>query len=272
MEANETLALRVHGDASLPTLIYMPGLHGDWTLVASFRAAVSGRARFAEVTYPRVLDWSLEDYARAVLDELAARGITTGWLLGESFSSLVAWKILELVAKRETGFVPQGLILAGGFVRHPVIWGVPVFSFLHHATPFPLFRLLLKGYVAYARLRHRGAPETLENISEFVTRRTKADHAAIGCRYGLVKTGDPRPVARATTLPVFQLSGLFDPIVPWWFITPWLQRNCPGFRARRVIFSADHNVLATAPAKAAEQILKWMGVIKSGSRARSLRR
>jgi len=29
----EELQLRIHGQASLPTLIYLPGLHGDWTLI-----------------------------------------------------------------------------------------------------------------------------------------------------------------------------------------------------------------------------------------------
>ena len=58
--------LRIHGDASLPTLIYLPGLHGDWTLVGGFREAVDGRVRFVEMTYPRTLTWSLDDYAAAI--------------------------------------------------------------------------------------------------------------------------------------------------------------------------------------------------------------
>ena len=111
--------MRVHGDASLPTLIYLPGLHGDWTLVGSFRRALGGRVRFVEVTYPRTLTWSLEDYARGVETALAEQGITRGWLLGESFSSQVVW---SLVARER--FQIEGVILAGGFVRHPMRWGV----------------------------------------------------------------------------------------------------------------------------------------------------
>ena len=68
---NEELQLRIHGDAALPTLIYLPGLHGDWTLVTSFRLALAGRVRFVEFTYPRTLMWSLEDYARAIEAALA---------------------------------------------------------------------------------------------------------------------------------------------------------------------------------------------------------
>ena len=51
----EELQLRIHGEASLPTLIYLPGLHGDWTLIGGFRHALGGRVRFVEVTYPRTL-------------------------------------------------------------------------------------------------------------------------------------------------------------------------------------------------------------------------
>src|ERR1039458_3005433 len=29
---SEKLEMRVYGDAALPTLIYLPGIHGDWTL------------------------------------------------------------------------------------------------------------------------------------------------------------------------------------------------------------------------------------------------
>ena len=85
----EELQLRIHGEASLPTLIYLPGLHGDWTLIGGFRKAIGGRVRFVEITYPRTLTWSLDDYAAAIETALAQNGITRGWLLGESYGSQV---------------------------------------------------------------------------------------------------------------------------------------------------------------------------------------
>ena len=88
------MEMRVHGDAALPTLVYLPGLHGDWTLVGSFRHAIRGRVRFVEVTYPRTLTWSLEEYAQGVETALAERGIVRGWLLGESFGSQVVWSLV----------------------------------------------------------------------------------------------------------------------------------------------------------------------------------
>ena len=111
----EELQLRIHGDASLPTLIYLPGLHGDWTLIGGFRHAIGDKVRFVEITYPRTLTWSLDDYAAAVETALAKNGITDGWLLGESFSSQVVW---AMVARGK--FQAQGVILAGGFVKYPM--------------------------------------------------------------------------------------------------------------------------------------------------------
>src|SRR5256885_16493717 len=87
----EELQIRVHGSPDLPTLVYLPGLHGDWTLVSSFRTELAERARFVEFTYPRSLTWSLDEYAAAIEDALLANGIDQGWGLGESFGSQVAW-------------------------------------------------------------------------------------------------------------------------------------------------------------------------------------
>src|SRR5687767_13593546 len=117
MSAWDQLQVRVHGNADRPTLIYLPGLHGDWTLVSSFRVALGARVRFVEFTYPRTLTWTLEDHARAVLDKLAAHGIREGWILAESFSSVVAWGVLERAAA--AGFAVRGVVLSGGFVRYP---------------------------------------------------------------------------------------------------------------------------------------------------------
>src|SRR5437763_6939118 len=115
----EKVKLRVHGNPSQPTLVYLPGLHGNWTLIGGFRKALAGRVRFVEAWYPSSLKWSLEDYAAGIEAALLEHGITHGWLLGESFGSQVVWPVLARKI-----FQVEGLILAGGFVRHPVRWAV----------------------------------------------------------------------------------------------------------------------------------------------------
>jgi pimeloyl-ACP methyl ester carboxylesterase len=249
----EKLEMRVHGDASLPTLIYLPGLHGDWTLVGSFRHALSGRVRFVEVTYPRTLTWSLEDYAREVETALAEQGIVRGWLIGESFGSQVVW---PLVARNR--FQAEAVILAGGFVQHPMRWGVRLAERLSGGISLTLLTSILFGYAKVARFRFRHAPEVVANIQEFIDRRTELDRQAATHRLRLIAQNDPSSIARQMNLPVYALSGLVDPIVPWFWVRPWLKKNCPSLRQYKVIGRADHNVLATAFQPTAELVLRWM--------------
>jgi pimeloyl-ACP methyl ester carboxylesterase len=250
----QELQMRVHGDGALPTLVYLPGLHGNWRLVAAFRKALRGRVRFVEVSYPPTLSWSIEEYAGAVEQALAARGIKEGWLLAESFSSVVAWPV---VARRR--FRVQGLILAGGFVRHPFRSEVRLAERICRNASFGLVAHLLLGYARVSRFRFRRSPETIEAIRDFVEHLTVADYEAAKHRLHLVGQSDPGAIARQTEVPVYAVAGLFDPVVPWIWVRRWLQRNCPALRAYRIICLADHNVLGTAPEKAADQVLGWIG-------------
>ena len=253
----ERVQLRVHNPDSSPTLVHLPGVHGDWTLIGGFRRALSDRVRFVEVTYPRTVSWTLDDYASGIASALASHGILGGWLLGESFGSQIAWK---LVGQPE--FAVDGIILAGGFARHPAPWMADLAQLLAGTVSFRVLRAFLFAYGRVARLRFRHSPETLANIGEFIARRTEIDCRAAKHRLDLVARNDPREVVQGVRLPVYALAGLFDPIVPWYPAQHWLRRNCPGLAGRRVIRRADHNVLGTAPDSAAKQVLAWMSVTR----------
>jgi pimeloyl-ACP methyl ester carboxylesterase len=250
---SEELRLRIHGKANLPALIYLPGLHGDWTLVGGFRRALGDRARFVEITYPRTLTWSLNDYAAGVESELREHDINSGWLLGESFSSQVVWTMLE-----RNRFQARGVILAGGFVRHPVRGLVRLAGRIAGGIPLAWLTRILFGYAKIARFRYRHSPETLASIDEFIARRTELDRQAAKHRLDLIAQNDPCSIARTTQIPIFAISGFLDPIVPWVFVRHWLRGNCSALRDYKIIFRADHNVLSTAPDVAAEQIVSWM--------------
>ncbi|MBI3416425.1 MAG: alpha/beta hydrolase [Verrucomicrobia bacterium] len=252
---SEELSIRIHGDASLPTLVYLPGIHGDWTLVASFRAALAGRVRFVEFTYPRTLTWSLDDYADAIKSALAEHGIACGCVLAESFGSQVAW---QLIGKNDRVFKADSLILAGGFVRYPTKWNVRLARRICRGVSMTSLTRFLFCYARYAKFRHRHAPETLASLAEFLERRTELDRQAAVHRLDLISANDPRPIANRVTLPVYSLTGFFDPIVPWWRVRPWLRANCPGYRAGKIILRADHNVLGTAPRAAAAIVEHWI--------------
>jgi pimeloyl-ACP methyl ester carboxylesterase len=124
-----------------------------------------------------------------------------------------------------------------------------------------LFIWIIFSYAKIAKFRYRHSPGTLARIEEFVARRTDLDRRAAQHRLHLIAGFDPRPIARQTKLPVFGLSGILDPIVPWPLVRRWLKRNCPALRDYKIIKSADHNVLGTAPKRAAKQVLEWMAHI-----------
>ncbi len=253
--AKESLQLRIHGSPALPALIYLPGLHGDWTLIGRFRRALGNRVRFVEITYPRTLDWSLNDYGAAVEAALNAQGITTGWILGESYGSQVVWPLLERGNLKVTG-----VILAGGFVRHPIIWGVRAAEKLTGSISFKLLTSILFGYARLTRARYANDPEVMLEIKEFMARRTELDRQAARHRLHLLANSNFCSIAKKAAVPVYAITGAFDPIVPWFWVRYWLKKHCPALRAYRIVWNADHNVLGTGSKVAAEQVLSWMGI------------
>jgi pimeloyl-ACP methyl ester carboxylesterase len=253
VEMPEQIQLRIQGDSSQPTLIYLPGLHGDWTLVGSFKRALANRVRFVEITYPRTLTWTLDDYASNVEQTLAERGITQGWLLGESFSSQVVWPMIQ-----RQNFKAEGLILAGGFVQHPIRAAVRFAERRAHGISLSWLTRIMFGYAKLARFRYRHSPEVMADIREFVARRTELDRRAAVHRLRLIAQSDPRLIAKTVRLPVFAITGVLDPIVPWIFVRPWLRKNCPSLRGYKIMWHADHNVLGTAADASAEQVMEWI--------------
>ncbi len=254
----EELKIRIWGNRSLPVLIYLPGLHGDWTLVGAFRAAMKGSVCFVEFTYPRTLEWSLDDYAAAIEQSLKEQGITRGWLLGESFGSQIVWRLLE-----RKQLTLEGAFFAGGFGQHPGQWMVKLAEWLCAGVPLWLVKFSLFFYERFARVRFIRSPEIFPDLREFVQRRTRLDLEAATHRLRLIAAHNPSTVASALRTPVFAFTGGFDPIVPWPWARSWLRQNCVSLREYRVFWSADHTVLATAPRRSAESISTWMKLPKA---------
>jgi pimeloyl-ACP methyl ester carboxylesterase len=137
-------------------------------------------------------------------------------------------------------------------------WAVRLSEIIFGRISMALLVWLIFSYGKIARLRYRYSPEVIADIDEFIVRRTDLDRRAAQHRLHLITANDPRPIARHTTLPVYYLSGGIDPIVPWPFVKRWLRKHCRAWRECKIIGTADHNILGTAPAKAASQILDWM--------------
>jgi pimeloyl-ACP methyl ester carboxylesterase len=246
---------RFYPNIGKPVLIYLPGLHGDSTLFTSFRLKALKHFQVLEFVYPRNTSWSLSDYGDFVLEELRQHDLKEGWVLAESYGSQVAWSLLQ----RRSGydFFPEGIILAGGFVRYPLPWLALTVGRLVEALPPSLWKCIFWMYGRYAHWRHRHAPETRAAIEEFVERRTPADLAAIAHRIRLLAHNDPSFTACHLCCPVYLLAGAIDPVVLTLPVLGWLRRNCRTFSGHRIVWPADHNVLGTEPEKALEQVLEW---------------
>src|SRR6185436_7269760 len=162
----------------------------------------------------------------------------------ESFSSQVGWAMIQRFLDGTGSLRLEGLILAGGFVRHPWPWGVSLAHSASRMIPAWLLGGLCKAYGRSACRRCKADSETATEIADFVRRRLDVgDRSAVTSRYRLISSADFRPIARRTTLPVFHLSGNLDPIVPWWLVRRWLADNCPGFRESRILPRTGHNHL-----------------------------
>jgi pimeloyl-ACP methyl ester carboxylesterase len=244
-----SVSVRVHPGAG-PTIIYLPGLHGDWGLIGAFRRALGERVRFVEFAYSKE-DLSLERLAELVHGELTANGVASGWILGQSFGSQVGWALIS------RGFKADGVVLAGGFVKHPWPWGARLFRAVTGA-PEGLINPAYRGYTALCNALARRGPEEAEELMAFARGRGGKDWKATSSRLSLIAEGDPRATARAMRKPVHYLGGMLDPLVPWPLVTRWLERECPGYKGRIILPYADHNVLGSSPRESAAHVLSWV--------------
>jgi len=244
------ISIRIHPGAG-PTVIYLPGIHGDWGLIGAFRRALGDRVRFVEFAYSKN-EVTLEELAAQVHGLLTENGVTSGWLLGQSFGSQVAWALMS------RGFPADGVILAGGFVKHPWPWGARLFQAVL-SVPSGIVNPGYRVYTSIFNALARRGPEEAEELMAFARARGTREWKAMSWRLSLIAASDPRAAARGMTKPVHYLGGMLDPLVPWPLVTRWLKRECPGYKGETIFPYADHNVLGSSPRESAERVLAWTG-------------
>jgi pimeloyl-ACP methyl ester carboxylesterase len=239
----------VSGPESAATVVYLPGLHGDCTLFGGLRARLAVRFRIVEVAYPRDQDDGLNGLATAVIRALQEAGIRRGTLLAESFGSQVAWAMLHAAP---TGFQTERLCLAGGFVSHPWPWAVRLTGGFPFGTASPLLAGMVLLFPRIAPWIGESWVGRREAIRRFVAeRRRNGDRLAMSRRLRMILDEDLRPTAANTSVPVHQLSGFWDLVVPWWSVDRWLRKHCPGRIGPCRLVNTDHAVLFNRPAVAA---------------------
>jgi len=173
----------------------------------------------------------------------------------------VAWGLMEFCkcgSSDADSMRIEGLILAGGFVKHPWRRGPGLLRRLGESTPRRPYQLALNLYTRLGRWRNRRRPDVIASFDEFAARRTDLDRRVMWQRLDLLAEFDPRPIAQSTHVPVYYLAGLIDPLIPWILVRRWLAKYCPGYQTGKTCWVADHAILASAPACAARQIMEWI--------------
>ncbi len=227
---------------TLPTLVLLPGLHGNGVLFRPLLESLPSAVTAIVVSYPEHQPLGYRELLPIVLAALPTSGPFV--LLGESFSGPLA---ILAAATRPRGLV--GVVLCGSFVRnpHPCIpsWAaVLVRPWQFRLFPrFSRWKALLSGYSTEA-LR--------ELIQEALSR---VAPAVLACRVREVLRADVTRELASCTVPVLYLRGTNDWVVPAWNVAS-VRRCCPQLQVAE--FPAPHLVLQVATAPALEVILRML--------------
>ncbi|MGB9602610.1 MAG: alpha/beta fold hydrolase, partial [Limisphaerales bacterium] len=164
---DESVKIYINDPDKFPILVYLPGIHGDASLVGEFKKHIAGKVRFIEIEYPKNPDWEIQDYASAIESALLQCGVDECYLLAESFGSQVAWGLMS----KHRAFKVNGIILAGGFVRHPFIPGVKIVKTLTGILSLRMIELWLKFYVWICKLFFRKERRDKKILKDFTRNR-----------------------------------------------------------------------------------------------------
>lgn len=247
------LAYRVTGDAGAPPLVYLPGVHGDWTPLAQARGPLSQRFRLIEVAYPRHPEWDFEHYVEALSDLFDSLKTGPVHVAAESFGSLVGWEFALREAERI-----RSMILVGGFTQSP---GYRV-NFARRGLQLLPSKVLETGIDAYVALRgrHRVIPEMAGDTRPYAAVRTPKGRLATARRFELIRSADYVPILPDIAFPVRYIGGAADRVVPVKREIELLETHLPppsGFESH-LIPDAPHMIIASHPEVTVRRITEWI--------------
>ncbi|MCL5271004.1 MAG: alpha/beta hydrolase [bacterium] len=250
-----------------PTVVYLPGVHGDWTPLGWLRPHLARATRLVETAYPRQAEWTLVDHAASLARLIGRLDGRPVHVLAESFGSLVGWQF----ALDYPGCAAS-LILAGGFTRPPHPFQVGAARAGLRLVPRRVFE---KGMDLYlARVAHyAGAPVPgLDGATPpFAAVRGRRGRRALMNRLRLIQHADFRGRLNEIGMPVAYLGGAADRIVPVREEVAVLERVlAPVCRFRsRIIPGAPHPILPACAREAARFVMEWINSVAKDAAAGS---
>jgi 3-oxoadipate enol-lactonase len=248
------LVHQVTGPEEHPPLVYLPGVHGDWTPLGRARSLLNESFQLVEAAYPRVAHWSLADFSQALESLLDALKLDSVHLVGESFGSLVAWEF-GLTHPRRV----RSLALVGGF-SHPPSRTAGLAKHALSLVPTALFETGVDMYVAHKNRRGEPRHPPGEGVPPYAAVRTASGRRATANRMRLIQRTDFRPLLSQVAFPVRYIGGEKDRLVPVQRELRTLQQHLPAicnFQGR-VLPGAPHMIIVSHPEQTVEHLAEWV--------------
>lgn len=247
----EDLLYRTTPAPGRPIVVYLPGVHGDWTSFHRIRPFLERDVALVELSYPKSEIAGLPEIAAKIVRLVRALDVRNAHLLGESFGSLVAWR-MALDAPDLTA----SLILAAGFTSPPPLRRAHLAFLALRTMPTPLFELLIDAYVAIQNRLGTGRPTPGEQLSPFFALRSDDGRLAVARRMETIQHSDLRAELSRIRAPVRYLGGKFDLVVPALREARTISSLVGDFESET--WGAPHTLMVTHPERCAAAILRWI--------------
>lgn len=241
------------GKKTGPPLVYLPGVHGDWTAQGRARPILSRDFHLIETAYPRIETWSIDDFAAALKDLLDSLGIESTHLVGESFGSLVAWKFGIAHPERVRSFT-----LVGGFARPPRLGVAAAAASALRVIPTSMLESAIDLYVA-GKSALGQQRDSFADLGAYPAARTERGQRAVANRMRIIQKTDFRDQLEMVRFPVRYVGGARDIVVPVRREIATLDTHLPphcDFQSE-LVAGAPHTLIASHPEETAEYISRW---------------
>ena len=254
----EELVHQESGDRQATPVLYLPGVHGDWTPQLAARPLLSREFRFIETAYPRIETWSIEDFARALKRLLDDLGIESAHIVGESFGSLVMWQFGLANPERVRSFT-----LVGGFCRPPRFRVAAAASAALKSMPTSVLESIIDRYVA--RRSALGEERESFDIGAYPAARTLQGRRATANRMSIIQASDFTVRLKEIESPVRYLGGANDIVVPVRREIATLLAHLPphcDFRSE-LVAGAPHAMIPSHAQEIVDHLRRWVGEIEA---------
>lgn len=255
-DQNDELLVQISGPEGAPALVYVPGIHGDWTPLWRIRELITRHWRLVEIAYPRsATHWTLDDYVSRLGDLFDHHDLASVHLLAESFGSLIGWTFACRHPERV-----RSLLVAGGFSVSPGRVKVAAAELALHLFPAALLDKAVDFYLLY--LIRRGFPSSaFHREGEFFTAtRTSFGWRATRNRLKIIRKTDLRGSLGELRVPIFYFGGAWDWIVPVNREIATLNRHLhPACKFHSHLFpKAPHPIIPSRYRQVAQLIFDWI--------------